>query len=186
MLADSQLQLRQWRPEDGPAFARLNANPEVMRHFPACLDQAASDALLERCRQGIAERGWGFWALERRADGVLLGLLGISPVAPDFPCAPAVEIGWRLDRPFWGQGYATRGARLALAYGFDTLGLEEVVAFTATANQPSVAVMARLSMTDAGTFEHPRLPPSHPLQPLRLFRLSRARWLSSHPAQPAP
>lgn len=72
MVADDELQLRQWRPEDSPAFAQLNANPEVMRYFPACLDQAASDALLERCRQGIAERGWGFWALERRADGVLL------------------------------------------------------------------------------------------------------------------
>ncbi len=78
-----------------------------MRHFPACLDRAASDALLQRCRQGIAERGWGFWALERRTDGALLGLLGISPVSSDLPFAPAVEIGWRLDRPYWGKGYAS-------------------------------------------------------------------------------
>ncbi|WP_459474454.1 GNAT family N-acetyltransferase [Pseudomonas sp. No.117] len=176
MVADDELQLRQWYPEDGPAFARLNANPEVMHHFPACLDQAASAAMLERCRQGIAERGWGFWALERRADGVLLGLLGISPVAPEFPCAPAVEIGWRLDRPYWGEGYATRGARLALAHAFEVLGLEEVVAFTAVSNQPSLAVMRRLGMIDAGTFEHPRLPTGHPLRPHRLFRLSRSRW----------
>jgi len=181
MPADTELQLRQWRAEDGPAFARLNADPEVMRHFPACLDRAASDALLERCRQGIAERGWGFWALERRTDGVLLGLLGISPVAPDLPCAPAVEIGWRLDRPYWGKGYASRGAQLALTHAFDTLGLDEVVAFTAVSNLPSLAVMRRLAMVDAGHFEHPRLPPGHSLRPHRLFRLKRSQWQSSRP-----
>ena len=182
MPGDVELGLRQWRAEDGPAFARLNADPEVMRHFPARLDRAASDALLERCRQGITERGWGFWALERRTDGVLLGLLGISPVAPDLPCAPAVEIGWRLDRPYWGKGYASRGAQLALAHAFDTLGLDEVVAFTAAANQPSLAVMRRLAMADAGHFEHPRLPPGHPLRPHRLFRLSQAQWTAARTA----
>ena len=182
MLADAELQLRQWRAEDGPAFAKLNADSEVMRHFPACLDRAASDALLERCRQGIAERGWSFWALERYTDDALLGLLGISPAPADLPFTPAVEIGWRLARPYWGQGYATAGAQLALACAFDVLALEEVVAFTAASNQPSLAVMRRLAMTDAGHFEHPRLPPGHPRRPHRLFRLSRARWTTARMA----
>lgn len=103
-------------------------------------------------------------------------------MAPDFPCAPAVEIGWRLDRPYWRKGYATRGARLALAHAFEVLGLEEVVAFTTVSNQPSLAVMRRLEMIDAGIFEHPRLPTGHPLRPHRLFRLSRSRWQAERSA----
>jgi len=71
---------------------------------------------------------------------------------------------------------------LALAHAFHTLGLDEVVAFTAAANQPSLAVMRRLAMADAGHFEHPRLPPGHPLRPHRLFRLSQAQWTAARTA----
>jgi RimJ/RimL family protein N-acetyltransferase len=91
-----------------------------------------------------------------------------------------VEIGWRLAREAWGQGFATEGARAALAVGFEQLGQEEIVSFTALANQRSRAVMERLGMhEDAIPFEHPALPVGHPLRLHRLYRLSRTDWEAS-------
>jgi len=80
-----------------------------------------------------------------------------------------------LDRAFWGQGLAPEGARAWLDYGFSTLGLFEIVAFTFAGNAPSRRMMEKLGMIpDAqGDFEHPRLAPGHSLRAHVLYRLTR-------------
>ncbi len=168
------LRLRQWQPQDHEPFAALNADPVVMEFLGAPLSRAASDALAERCAQGIAERGWGAWAVEHREDGTFLGFVGLSPVGADLPFAPAVEVAWRLQRSAWGQGYATEAAQCALAFAFEQLGFAEIVSFTAVANERSAAVMRRLGMNFDGTFEHPRLPDGHALRTHVLYRLRQA------------
>ncbi|MBB3011574.1 GNAT family N-acetyltransferase [Cupriavidus alkaliphilus] len=171
------LRLRQWRDEDLAPFAALNADARVMRYFPASLSRAESDAMAGRCRSLIAQNGWGVWVAERRADDTFLGFVGLHEPAATLPFAPCVEIAWRLARHAWGQGYATEAARGALAYGFSRLGLDEIVAFTTLANARSRAVMERLGMRqDAVGFDHPALPPQHPLRPHCLYRLPRAAW----------
>jgi RimJ/RimL family protein N-acetyltransferase len=97
-------------------------------------------------------------------------------VPETLPCSPAVEVGWRLARDAWGQGYATEAARAALSYGFDVLGLDAIVSFTATTNAPSIAVMQRLGMTrdPAEDFDHPAVPVGHPVRRHVLYRLARA------------
>jgi len=174
------LVLRQWREEDFPAFAALSADERVMEFFPATLSREESDAMVERCRGQIAERGWGFWAVEHRPTGEFAGLIGLNVPTANFPFLPCVEIGWRLARPFWGQGLATEGARAALAFGFETLKLDEIVAFTAMINCRSRGVMVRLGMRDAGEpFEHPKIPEGHPLRSHVLYRLRRQDAISS-------
>jgi RimJ/RimL family protein N-acetyltransferase len=175
------LLLRQWREEDLPLFAELNADPEVMRHFPATLSREDSDALAERSRQHLDAYGWGLWAVEvlDEPEGGT-GFTGFTGLAvPRFAAhfTPAVEVGWRLARRSWGHGYATEAARAALRYGFEELGLDEIVSFTADGNERSRAVMRRLGMTrdPADDFEHPSLPDGHALRPHVLYRLSRAR-----------
>ncbi|MBB2916732.1 GNAT family N-acetyltransferase [Cupriavidus alkaliphilus] len=171
------LRLRQWRDEDLAPFAALNADAQVMRYFPAPLSRAESDAMAGRCRSLIAQNGWGVWVAERTADDTFLGFVGLHEPAATLPFAPCVEIAWRLARHAWGQGYATEAARGALAYGFSRLGLDEIVAFTTLANARSRAVMERLGMRqDAVGFDHPALPPQHPLRPHCLYRLPRAAW----------
>lgn len=171
------LRLRQWRDQDYAPFAALNADAQVMRYFPAPLTRAESDAMAARCRSLIALHGWGVWVVERSADDTFLGFVGLHEPAATLPFAPCVEIAWRLARHAWGQGYATEAARGALAYGFGRLGLEEIVAFTTLANARSRAVMERLGMReDAVGFDHPALPPQHPLRPHCLYRLQRAAW----------
>jgi len=171
--ATARLALRQWRDSDHAAFAAMNANALVMEHFLAPLSRGESDALLERSREAIARRGWGLWAVERRADEALLGFVGLTVVPDDMPFAPAVEVGWRLARAAWGSGHATEAAREALRVAFDVLGLAEVVSYTALANERSAAVMRRLGMREAGRFDHPRVPEGHRLRPHRLLRLAR-------------
>jgi ribosomal-protein-alanine N-acetyltransferase len=174
-LHTDRLLLRHWQPEDRAPFAALNADPEVMEHFPAQLTRAESDAFVDRIEAGFAERGFGLWAVEVRATGEFIGFTGLSVPSFDAPFTPAVEIGWRLARPAWGHGYASEAARRALKSGFDDYGLSEVVSFTSVTNVRSEAVMRRIGMTHdpADDFDHPRLPPGHRLQRHVLYRAAR-------------
>ncbi len=184
-LRTDRLLLRQWRPEDREPFAAMNADPEVMRHFPAALDRAGSDALAARAEAHIAEHGWGLWAVEapdrggvspaepaRSAGTAFAGFIGLLEVSFQAHFTPAVEVGWRLAEQFWGYGYATEGARAALVYAFVQLELDSVVSFTAVGNDRSRRVMERLSMSHdpVDDFDHPNLPGS-PVERHVLYRL---------------
>lgn len=175
MLETERLILRRWRAADRPAFEAMNADPEVMRHFPKLLTRADSAAMLGRIQDHFAEFGYGFGAVERKADRALVGMVGLARAGFDAPVCPAVEVGWRLARPHWGQGYATEAAAAWLAHGFGTLGLSDIVAFVVPANAASQAVMTRLGMRrdPARDFEHPGLPVGHRLRPHWLFAVER-------------
>jgi len=165
--------LRGWREADFEPFAALNADAEVMRHFPAPMAREDSDALARACQQHIDEHGFGLWAVERREDGAFLGFTGLRRLPPESPLAPGVEIGWRMARHAWGAGYASEAARASLAFGFAE-GLAEIVSFTATENERSQAVMRRIGMTRAPDrdFDHPAVPEGHRLRPHVVYVIS--------------
>lgn len=139
--------------------------------------------MAQRIRQAIERDGFGLWAVgrdtretrERRADAGFIGFVGLSPVTFEAPFAPAVEIGWRLASSAWNQGFATEAALAARDLAFGAFGLDEIVSFTVPANRPSRRVMEKIGLQrdEAGDFDHPRLPPGHPLRPHVLYRLSR-------------
>ena len=171
------LRLLAWQERHIAPLAALNADPEVMRYFPSTLDADQTRAGVDAWRTQFAERGWSNWAVERKEDGAFLGFIGLSVPRRQLPFSPCVEIGWRLARPFWGFGYATEGARGALAVGFEQLGLDQIVSFTALVNRPSRAVMERIGMSDTGAdFDHPALPDGHALQRHCLYVLTRDDW----------
>lgn len=165
--------LRQWRSEDYPLFAAMNADPIVMEYFPALLTIEESNEMAKRIESIIAEKGWGFWALEVREQ--FAGFVGLNEPGYLLPCSPCVEVGWRLAQEFWGYGYATEAANVALKFAFETLKLKEVVSFTAVSNVRSQAVMQRLKMHNTGeNFEHPKVPIGHPLREHVLYRIERS------------
>ena len=179
ILDGPRIRLRPWRAEDADAFAAMNADPLVMRHFVAPLTRAQSDAFLAALMAHEREHGFCFWAVERRAEpGAAIGLCGLMRVPFPARFTPAVEIGWRIARAHWRQGHAEEAARLALAAGFGPLGLGEIVAFTVPANEPSWRLMRKLGMRPDGDFAHPRLPEGHPLRRHLLYRLTRAEWVA--------
>ena len=172
-LTTERLLLRGWRDDDRAAFAAMNADPAVMEHFVEPLDRAASDALVVRIVAGWERNAFGLWAVERSEDGAFLGFTGLSDPGFEAPWMPAVEIGWRFARAVWGHGYATEAAKAALDFGFEALGLPEIVSFTAPANLRSIAVMELIGMTrdPADDFDHPRVPVGHRLRRHVLYRL---------------
>lgn len=177
-LVTERLVLRRWEARDLVPFAALNGDPQTMRFFPEPLAPEASDELVRRIEDGFDRHGMGHWAVELAATGTFVGAVGLSTVQPALPFAPAVEVGWRLDRRHWGHGYATEAGRAALRHAFEDRGLHEVVSFTAAVNRPSQAVMERLGMRrdPDGNFLEPGLPPDHRLQPHVLYRLTREAW----------
>jgi RimJ/RimL family protein N-acetyltransferase len=174
VLTTGRLRLRAFSDEDRVPFAAMNGDPEVMEHFPATLSRADSDAFVDRILERWAADGHGHWAVEREEDGRFLGFAGIARLA----WLETPEIGWRFARFAWGHGYATEAARAALAWGFESLGLPEIVSVTTIRNERSMRVMERIGMTRnaADDFLHPALPEDSPLRPHVMYRLRREDW----------
>ena len=145
-ITTDRLILRGWREADLAPWAAMNADPEVRRYVGPLLtlEQAAAWAL--NYQDDLDRYGFGFWAVEIRTSGEFIGFTGLNTVDEEMPFS-GVEIGWRLARPAWGHGYATEAGLAALRYGFDAVGLPDVVAVTMARNVRSQAVMRRIGMT---------------------------------------
>lgn len=175
-LRTPRLLLRQWRPEDSEPFAALNADPRVMEHFPAPYSHEETDRMIARIAAHFDECGFGLWAVEIFGVAPFAGFVGLSVPRFEAHFTPCVEIGWRLSAEYWGQGYATEGAQAALAFGFDTLGLQEIVSYTVPENIRSRRVMEKIGMChdEPGDFEHPLLPEGHRLRRHVLYRIANS------------
>jgi len=150
-LRTERLELRQWRDEDLEPFAALNADPETMRYFPAPRSREQSDALARHARHQIEEEGWGLWAVEVVGGASFIGFVGLARPSFEEHFTPAVEVGWRLGRQHWGNGYATEAGRAVVGHAFEDLGLNRVYAFCFSRNMASRRVLEKIGMTHEGT-----------------------------------
>jgi RimJ/RimL family protein N-acetyltransferase len=178
VLQTERLILRRLRPDDLEAFAAMNADPEVMRYFPAYLERAETEALVARMDRHFERHGFGWWAVEAPDVAAFVGFVGLMIPPFHAPFTPYVGVGWRLVRSAWGRGYATEAGQASVNFAFERLGLGEIVSMAVTDNHPSRRVMERLGMSrrTADDFGHPKLPFEHPLRPHVLYRLSRDDW----------
>ncbi len=172
-IATERLRLRTWVPTDRDPFAALNADARVMEHFLAPLSRVESDAMVARIEATFQKCGFGLWAVEVPGVAPFLGFIGLSVPSFEAHFTPCVEIGWRLARTYWNQGFATEGAAAVLRHAFESLRLPEVVAFTASGNLQSRRVMEKLGMhrDSAEDFDHPSIPADHPLCRQVLYRI---------------
>jgi RimJ/RimL family protein N-acetyltransferase len=180
LLETNRLRLRRWTSNDLEPFAALNADPEVMRHFPATLSLDQTKSFIAAVEAHFEREDFGLWATDLKETGEMIGFVGLSipRFAADF--MPCVEIGWRLSKKHWGFGYAPEAAREVLRYGFEHVKLDDVVSFTATTNLKSIRVMEKIGMRrdPAEDFDHPNLEAGHRLRRHVLYRLSREDWQS--------
>jgi RimJ/RimL family protein N-acetyltransferase len=165
--------------QETPPFARMNADPAVMEFFPACLTRDESDKGIEWLKAHFGTHGYSMLAAELLEGARFIGFIGIQNVPFEAPFTPAIEIGWRIARPFWNRGLATEGATAIVSHGFRQLALTELVAFTVPANMRSRRVMEKIGMKQdrSGDFDHPKLPREHPLSRHVLYRLRKEDWL---------
>ena len=178
MPTTERLLLRSWRPSDRAPFAKLNADPEVVRFISdgVPFTRPDSDALLDAIDAHWHDHGFGLWcAAPREAPDDCVGFVGLA--VPSFLPAvlPAVEVGWRLARPAWGRGLATEGARASLHHAFAELDLEAVISIIDPLNERSIRVAHKLGMRRGADHLHPRT-----------GRRLRAYEISSHDAAFSP
>ncbi len=174
------LKLRQWKIEDRPFFARINTDSDVMAFYPRLLTTNESDDMAMKLESLIAEKGWGFWAVEKMDENKFIGFVGLHEPMYDLPVTPCVEIGWRLAREYWGHGYASEAAQASLDIAFNRLELPEVYAFTPVLNKKSRAVMGRLGMINTNNnFEHPMIPEKSSLREHVLYKIDKQGWMES-------
>ena len=165
--------LRRWSAADRDPFANLNADPQVMEHFPHVQSRAESDGFADHIEAHFEKHGYGLWAVEIPGLTSFAGFVGLAIPRFEANFMPCVEIGWRLARDQWGHGYATEAALAVLAFAFEHVGLKEVVSFTATENWRSRRVMERIGMMHdpADDFDHPALPDGHRVKRHVLYRI---------------
>lgn len=162
--------LRDWKEEDIPHFACLNADEKVMEYFLKTLSYEETVEFYHRIKKEFAACGYGLYAVERKEDGVFMGYVGLHGITFNLDIVPAVEIGWRLLPEFWNQGYATEAALACLDYAGRELGLKELYAFTSIPNKRSERVMQKIGMKRIKAFDHPLVEPEHPLCRHVLYR----------------
>ena len=164
--------LRPWRQTDVAPFAALSADPEVMRYFERHMTPEDAAAAVVRFQESYAQDGFCFWAVEVPDAAPCIGFVGVARTRFTAPFTPAVEIGWRLARAWWGRGLATEAAHAAMADGFTRCGLDEIVSFAVEANLPSRRVMEHIGMwhDKAGDFDHPNVSAGHPFRRHVLYR----------------
>ena len=173
------LDLRRFDEDDLDELAAVFAKPEVWQ-FPygRAFSRTETAAFLENQIAEWDECGFGCWVAFHRQDQRIIGYVGLS--VPMFlpEILPAVEVGWRFDPAYWGQGYATEGARAALEGGFTTLGLDEITSIPQVGNASSSRVCEHLDMTLDRVVSISATARRGEVEGL-LYRLTRDHWSSA-------
>lgn len=174
MIQTERLILRLPEPRDVPALRVIFANPEVMADLGPVKDDEGTAASLAK-HDAYRHEGLGFWVVERRDDGAVVGFCGLKRGDAHNPIAGEVEAGWIIDRPYWRMGYAYEAMAAALAWGWGNTDAPRIVAITAAINIKSQNLMARLGMARLadGDYEHPLFPEGHRLRSTVTFAIDR-------------
>ncbi|MEE9437962.1 MAG: GNAT family N-acetyltransferase [Saprospiraceae bacterium] len=151
------LGFRNWTNNDLREFTEINADPEVMEHFPSTLSEKETEDLIQRLKKHFEEREYTYFATEILKTGELIGFIGLAYQTYETEFCPATDIGWRLKKTAWGKGYATEGAEKCIEYAFEELKISKIFSVCTVNNRNSENVMKKIGMTKKGEFNHPKL-----------------------------
>jgi RimJ/RimL family protein N-acetyltransferase len=138
-------------------MSAINADPDVMRYFPATQGQSETASFITRMQKHFCQHGYNYFAVELLETSTFIGFIGLSYQDFESPWTPFTDIGWRLDRTYWGQGLASEGAQRVLDFAFHELNLKEVYSTAPKINTPSIRIMDKIGMRKLGEFVHPKL-----------------------------
>lgn len=145
ILSTERLTLRPFTEADAGPLLSILSQDQILRYFPRPdpPDMARVQRLIAGQLRHWEEHGLGWWAVELTATGELIGWNGLHYL----PETDEVEVGYLLSRLQWGQGLATEGARAALRFGTDTLGLSSIVGIVHPENVASQRVLEKAGLT---------------------------------------
>lgn len=165
------LGFRLWQDSDLPSFSAMNADAETMRYFDKSLTKEESKAMMDRLNQTYEDRGYCYFAVDLIETGEFIGMIGLGWKTFEADFTPCVDIGWRLDKRVWDQGYATEGAIRTLDYA-EEMGIKDVLSIASKNNLASIRVMEKIGLTYLRDFDHPDLNQSPQLNPCCLYSIS--------------
>lgn len=157
LFKSQRLGFRLWRSEDLDEFAKLNADEEVMEHFPNPLSRKEVKDFIVKLNAHFKENGFTYFAVEILETKEFIGMIGLALQKYESEFTPAIDIGWRLKKAAWGMGYATEGAKRCLEYAFHDLGIDAIIAICTISNLNSEKVMQKIGMQKIGSFLHPNM-----------------------------
>jgi RimJ/RimL family protein N-acetyltransferase len=176
ILRTERLGLRRWSPGDLEPFARMNQDSKVMRYFPQALTRGQTEDFIAEIERHFEQHRYGLYAVDEMPSSEFVGFVGLYTATFEAEFTPCPEIGWRLDTPHWGKGYATEAARACLRQGFREFGIDEIFSFTSAINGSSVAVMERIGLRYRKSFLHPRIEKGSELCSHVLYALTRTEY----------
>jgi RimJ/RimL family protein N-acetyltransferase len=167
--------LRDWKNSDIAPFTAMNRDPDVRRYFPELITPEESKQFVFEAQKDIEDRGFGLFAIERRDTGEFIGYTGVQVLEEDGPFNleffPCIEIGWRLIKKHWNQGFATEAATGVLKFIKRNTEIKEVYAYSAERNFPSINIMRKLGMEEFDTFLHPLIEDHHSLKKQVVYKI---------------
>lgn len=175
----SRLGFRSWTSDDIESFHLINADPDVMRYFPNIPTLAETTKFIESMQAHYEDKKYCYYVVEMLETRKLIGAIGLADKTFEASFTPCTDIGWRIDKKFWGNGYATEGALACLKYGFSVLGLDKIVAMCPVVNIPSENVMKRIGMTKSIEFKHPALKNHPSLEPCVLYVANASQFVTT-------
>ena len=157
LFTSERLGFRNWTKDDLPEFAKMNADKEVMEHFPKTLTKSESNSFIDRQQAHFKSYGYNYFVCEILETTEFIGFIGLSHQDFEASFTPAVDIGWRLKKSAWGKGYATEAAKRCLNYAFNSLKIDSVISICTQNNNKSEHVMKKIGMRKNSSFNHPLL-----------------------------
>lgn len=157
LFKSERLGFRNWKDSDIPLMAKISGDTDVMKFFPdtATLNQTLK--FIERMQKMFDESGFCYFAVDILEGNKFIGFIGISHQNYDVEFSPFIDIGWRLDKNYWGKGFATEGAKRCLEYAFNELGLKDIKSTAPKVNINSIKVMNKIGLKKYLDFKHPKL-----------------------------
>ena len=157
LFKSARLGFRNWENNDLVEFAKLNADEQVMEHFPKTLSKQETIEFIKRLKEHYEEQGFTYYATEILNTKEFIGMIGLAYQTYKTDFTPAIDIGWRLKQSSWGNGYATEGAKRCLEYAFDELNINQIISVCTVKNVKSANVMKKIGLIKKGAFIHPEL-----------------------------
>ena len=176
LFKSERLGFRNWHKEDLTEFAKLNADLDVMEHFPKPLTKVETSEFIERLQKHFLKNGYNYFATEILKTGELIGFIGLAYQDYESDFTPATDIGWRLKKSAWGNGYATEGAKRCLDFAFRELNLDRIISTCTKKNTRSENVMIKIGMEKAVEFDHPRLKEYPEHQKSICYSINKNAW----------
>ncbi|TBW27166.1 GNAT family N-acetyltransferase [Gramella sp. KN1008] len=153
----ARLGFRNWQEADIDKLYKINSDKRVMEFFPSVVNREDTASFINRMKKMFIEKGFCYFALEKLKTGEFIGFTGLAEQSFESEVTPCIDIGWRLDSEYWGQGFATEAANACLNYGFNELNIEKIRSIAPVINERSIQVMIKIGMQKLTDFNHPFL-----------------------------